>query len=123
MSTFKSAHSYWSFARTVTREHRYVHNSATETFLSTIFATSRGRETTIPKDRYLWRAQLGYAWDPLYKEGRKVDVVPGPYPPERMKPLKDFAREGRVNPKGIPYLYLSNRRETALARFGLGWDR
>jgi hypothetical protein len=32
-----------------------------------------------------------------------------------MKPLRDRAVEGRVNPKGIPYLYLSTSRETALA--------
>ena len=31
-----------------------------------------------------------------------------------MKPLRDRAREGRANPQGIPYLYLSTRKETAL---------
>lgn len=34
---------------------------------------------------------------------------------QRMKPLRDRAREGRANPKGIPYLYLSNDKDTALA--------
>jgi len=38
-----------------------------------------------------------------------------PVPPERMKPRKDKAREARANPKGISYLYLSNRREIALS--------
>jgi RES domain-containing protein len=32
-----------------------------------------------------------------------------------MKPLRDRAREGRANPKGIPYLYLATREETAVA--------
>lgn len=32
-----------------------------------------------------------------------------------MKPLQDRAVEGRANPKGIPYLYLSTNRETAIA--------
>ncbi len=32
-----------------------------------------------------------------------------------MKPLTDRATEGRVNPKGIPCLYLSTDRETAMA--------
>jgi len=32
-----------------------------------------------------------------------------------MKPVKYMAREGRANPKGIPYLYLANRKETAMA--------
>jgi hypothetical protein len=32
-----------------------------------------------------------------------------------MKPLPDRATEGRANPKGIPYLYLSTSQETAIA--------
>ena len=32
-----------------------------------------------------------------------------------MKPLIGRATEGRVNPKGIPYLYLATDRDTALA--------
>jgi hypothetical protein len=37
------------------------------------------------------------------------------YPPERMKPLPDRASEGRANAKGIPCLYLSTRKETAMS--------
>jgi len=32
-----------------------------------------------------------------------------------MKPLSNKASEGRVNPKGIPYLYLATDKETAMA--------
>jgi hypothetical protein len=32
-----------------------------------------------------------------------------------MKPLVDRAREGRTNPKGIPYLYLATHQEIAVA--------
>jgi hypothetical protein len=32
-----------------------------------------------------------------------------------MKPLRDRAREGRANPKGIPYLYLATHQDTAMA--------
>ena len=115
MRPFKSWRSYWEFARAVTSDRRYVRSREVEAFLATLFATSRGREKTIPKNRYLWRAQLGHAWEPHYDNGQKVDEVPGPYLPERMKPLKYAAREGRANPKGIPYLYLANRKETAMA--------
>jgi hypothetical protein len=38
-----------------------------------------------------------------------------PFSVERMKPLAGRAREGRANPKGIPYLYLATRRDTAVA--------
>ena len=32
-----------------------------------------------------------------------------------MKPQRDRAKEGRANPKGIPYLYTATHRETAIA--------
>jgi hypothetical protein len=32
-----------------------------------------------------------------------------------MKPPNNMAREGRVNPKGIPCLYLADERNTAMA--------
>ena len=32
-----------------------------------------------------------------------------------MKPLRNSAREGRVNPKAIPFLYLATDKETAMA--------
>lgn len=38
-----------------------------------------------------------------------------PYLRDRMKPERDRAREGRVNPKGIPFLYLSNKKYTAVS--------
>jgi RES domain-containing protein len=41
--------------------------------------------------------------------------MPGPALPERMKPLVDRACEGRVNPKGIPCLYMASDEHTAMA--------
>lgn len=38
-----------------------------------------------------------------------------PHPVERMKPQRNQAKEGRANPKGIPYLYTASHRETAIA--------
>ena len=38
-----------------------------------------------------------------------------PYSARRMKPLTDRATEGRVNAKGIPCLYLSTDRDTAMS--------
>ena len=40
---------------------------------------------------------------------------PDPYPPERMKPVPELTAEGRANPKGIPVLYLSTHKETAMS--------
>jgi hypothetical protein len=41
--------------------------------------------------------------------------VPGAFSPSRMKPPKGAAREGRVNPKGIPCLYLADEPTTAMS--------
>jgi RES domain len=40
--------------------------------------------------------------------------MPRPLDPKRMVPRRDRADEGRVNPKGIPCLYLSTERDTAM---------
>ena len=37
-----------------------------------------------------------------------------PHAVERMKPLRDRAYEGRVNPKGVPCLYMATNAETAM---------
>src|SRR2546430_9420770 len=70
--------------------------------------------TLFRSDRVLWRAQLGHGWDTITQEDDKFEV-PGPFSPDRMKPLPHSAREGRVNPKGIPCLYLAADRDTAMA--------
>ena len=51
------------------------------------------------------------------EEGEEVDTydVPTCFAPNRMKPLVNKAIEGRINPKGIPYLYLSTKKETAMS--------
>ena len=115
MPEFKSWRSYWDFERAVKQGMRYVRDSDTEKILTSIGATAGKRAEAIPTGRFLWRAQLGHAWEPFCQDGEYVDDVPTPYPPERMKPLKDRTVEGRANSKGIPYLYLSTNRETALA--------
>jgi len=68
----------------------------------------------IPAGTVLWRAQLGYESEPLIQDGEYIDALPGPFHQRRMFPLTDRAPEGRANPAGIPYLYLSTLKETAL---------
>lgn len=69
----------------------------------------------LPKDAHLWRAQLGHDLRPEYAGEELIDYFPTAYKPERMKPLRDSAREGRANPKGIPYLYIATDKETAMS--------
>ncbi|MFN4141211.1 RES family NAD+ phosphorylase [Aestuariivirga sp.] len=45
-------------------------------------------------------------------DGRRIS---GPLSESRMRPLQDRAYEGRVNPKGIPCLYLATARDVAMS--------
>lgn len=116
MPAFKSAEGYRNFARHVTLSNRYVHDSEAKDFLDTLIREAAPRGESIPLGSIFWRAQLGHDWMPLLDpEGRQYDETPSPFSPERMKPLRNRAREGRANPKGIPYLYVSTQRDTAMA--------
>ena len=114
MAEFDSWNSYWIFAESVRRKARYVFEEQVDKFLKTVLATSEGRNKTIPRDRFLWRAQQGSAWETIRHEEEEWPELM-PLPSDKMKPLSRSAREGRVNPKGIPCLYLSNNKETAMS--------
>jgi hypothetical protein len=112
---FKSPSAYSRFARRVVGSHRYVLDADSHDFLSTLHEQARERQQVIPGGAIFWRAQLGHGWEPIWAGEEHIDDAPGPFPAARMAPLKGRAREGRGNPKGIPYLYLANRKETAMS--------
>ena len=115
MNGFKSLNSYRHFANRVRRETRFIRTSEDDEFLREVVRTSRTRMREFPAESGLWRAQLGHDWRPLHQDGEYIDDIPAPYPPDRMKPPQGCATEGRANPKGIPVLYLSTRRQTAMS--------
>lgn len=115
MGEFKSWNSYRAFANRVQRENRYVRSPEDEDFLREVLRTLEARIRQMKAGFGLWRAQLGHGWRSAYQDGEYMGEVPDAYPPERMKPLPGRAKEGRVNPKGIPVLYLSTRQETAMS--------
>ncbi len=114
MAQFDSWQSYRTFAWSVKQKARYVFEDQVERFLETVLATSAGRRRDFPSGRVLWRAQQGHDWETIHQDAEEFEV-PAPFPPTRMKPLPHSAREGRVNPKGIPCLYLATDKETAMA--------
>jgi len=117
VATFKSANAYHQFSRKIKTTNRHIRDADDLEFLATLLAQAEhDRKTTIPKGIFLWRAQLGFDQEPIWDGEKYVDDwVEGALPPDRMKPLRDRAREGRANPQGIPCLYLSTRKETALS--------
>src|ERR1019366_2899139 len=105
---FKTWWDFHRFSTAVKHSSRYVHNEEVLTFLDTLIETSGGRHRRITKRNYVvWRAQVGGATDEFEDNGRTWEELV-PYEPDRMKPLRHAAFEGRVNPKGIPCLYVAN---------------
>lgn len=91
-------------------------------FLGSVLATSKGRLRRLPKDQSLFRAQRGFTWrtEPLRTgeeedEGTEVIDVETAHPRERMVPKADLVGAGRVNPRGIPVLYLATTLTAAVA--------
>lgn len=109
---FGSWRAFWDFQREVIRDRRFVRSEGAQVFLESVSGTCRPRIKRLNKDTILWRAQLGHDWRELPEI---EDSVPCPLPIARMKPPSDRAREGRVNSKGIPCLYLATRAKTAMS--------
>jgi RES domain-containing protein len=112
---FRTSEDYEDFARYIRRESRYVLDARQHEFLEAVVESSRKRTTTIPQGKVLWRAAQGYVaeegvhpHDVFFLESIEPLAI------ERMKPLRDRAYEGRVNPKGVPCLYMATNAETAM---------
>ncbi len=114
LTEFDSWRSYENFAYAVKRKSRYIRDTRAQSFLDTVLTTSSERRKVIPTNSIFWRAQQGHGWHTESQEDVEYDV-PAPLDSNRMKPLLNSAREGRVNPKGIPCLYLSTDKDTAMA--------
>jgi hypothetical protein len=112
---FESWNSYSKFEHKVKHGYRYIHDSETSNFLSAIKFTLPSREKRVNVGRVFWRAQIGHDWEPIVYEGKEVGENHCPYGSTRMRPMNNGASEGRANPKGMPYLYLANNKETAMS--------
>ncbi|MGF7159860.1 RES domain-containing protein [Rhodoligotrophos appendicifer] len=89
-----------------------MRSAAGEQFLRAVAETCKARLKEVPADAVFWRAQIGHEWIADPEVGRRIR---GPHPEMRMKPLQDRAYEGRVNPKGIPCLYVATPKEVAMS--------
>jgi hypothetical protein len=97
MAVFLSFRSYWNFAHSVRREWRFTRDAAQAAFLDALLATSVSRREVLPAGSLVFRAQLGCEW-PATAEEEAEDPGPRPFPPSRMKPLRDRASDGREPP-------------------------
>jgi hypothetical protein len=101
---------------------------STEEFLHELILLSSNRLLMLQKDTPLWRAQLGGTpykppkdtWVASDGSETKIEGLTHrdflkPHDCERMTPYRDKAKEGRVNPKGIPCLYTATTPNIALS--------
>ena len=113
---FASWRSYRRFEERVIRNRRHIWDRAIGAFLDTVMGTLQNRDLEIPKGIKLWRAQLGVEYVPVRDEsGEEVGEQPMGFSGTRMKPVAEYAREGRANSSGIPVLYLASTKQTAIS--------
>ena len=121
---FASCSSYRRFAARVRHQRRFVWEHADKAFLDTVLGTLRDRDVNISQGTVFYRAQRGIEYHPLVDEagneicdgdGNKIEADPRAFGGKRMKPLEHSAQEGRINPKGIPVLYLATTPQTAIS--------
>jgi RES domain len=115
MAEFPFTDSYHRFEQNVKKRNRYVYGPEVRDFLEVVIEISESRKDSIPKLSILFRAQRGYGWR-LENAGTDEEYEsPDAFEPARMVPNAEFVNDGRVNPRGIPCLYMATTAETAMA--------
>ncbi len=109
MLSFNSWKDYQQFELHVKHQARYVHSDEVSSFLNSLKETLKLRERSLEMGIGLFRSQIGHH-EFVSEDG--IHIIG--HNPERMKPTPEYATEGRANPKGIPYLYLSNDQNTSM---------
>jgi hypothetical protein len=117
---FASAEEFVHFEVETKWRRRFFLDERCTRFLADVRETAARHVLEVPEDQLFWRAQIAHKLE-VATGGIGPDIV-APAPPERMKPLRGRAVEGRANYKGIPHLYVASDPNTAIAevRPGLG---
>ena len=118
--TFKSHRDYYEFRREVVKSRRFIWSPEAEAFLQAVAATCSAREIFLHVGAELRRAQVAHDWRPIYQTGDDgeeiyIDEIQCAAKKARMIPLRDRASDGRVNPRGIPCLYMATNDATAVS--------
>lgn len=119
-STFESYRDYFHFQRKVVKPRRYIGSAETVALLQAVTTICHARETIVPPGAELRRVQIAHALRPIYQsdedgENIFIDDIECAAQKTRMMPLRDRAFEGRVNPRGIPCLYMATNDATAVS--------
>lgn len=118
--TFRSYRDYYHFRHEVVKSRRYIGSPETGAFLQAVAATCHARESPIKLGAGLRRAQVAHDLRPIYQTGDDgedihIDDIECAANKARMMPLRGRASDGRVNPRGIPCLYMATNDATAVS--------
>lgn len=107
-----NAFSKWErFCNYIRTENRFVLNKEWKCFIEDIIRSAEKREKKIPKGAKFWRARIGE-----WPKTKGKEIINELLSAEEMQaPSPEKASDGRVNPKGMPCLYLTQDPETAIA--------
>ena len=110
-SAWQGSLDYTAFVQSVQTHSRFVRSKHDGAFLERVLQSCEMRGASIKEGSLYWRARLGCMPGDNEVPLRRSE----PYPPDSMKPIPNWQSEGRANPRGIPYLYMANTRDTALS--------
>jgi hypothetical protein len=112
---FEGPNEWNKFCSFIVHKNRYVLNKHWTNFLDIILFTAQKRETILEKGIKLVRARIGSYYEELEEQNGEIKVMYGPLRPKEIKaPPPKKTKDGRINPRGISCLYLSDNVETAI---------
>jgi hypothetical protein len=109
MTGFKTTDDFRKISDLLRRQHRFFPGEEASSFFSALSESVQRHELLLEAGSPLWRAQIGFQ---LIEDRDELEEMP--FPPDRMKPPTGHTVEGRINPRGIPFLYLAQDKETAI---------
>jgi hypothetical protein len=112
---FETWRAFYEFSSSVKYENRYLLSEKSLKFLETLYASAEQRTEIFQEVKVLYRSQLGNDYEEYLIEDKVPIDIEVSFKKSRMLPRPKVAREGRANSKGIPVLYASDDRDTALA--------
>ena len=113
---FESPHEWERFCRYISEINRFVLDEHWKTFLNVILFTAKKRERILKNGATLARARIGSLYDEWEDSDRELVRYDGPLDQEEIvAPPPDKSKDGRISPRGISCLYLSNNIKTAIS--------
>ena len=113
---FVSPDEWREFRRYLLKQNRYVLNKKWSRFIETILFTAKKRERILKNKMVLFRTRIGSDEREYEDKNGNYRIDVNPLPPQEIDaPPGEKTIEGRINPRGISYLYLANDIETSIS--------